>query len=247
MTNSRLRGLLAARGMTAEALAAEIGVDTKTVRRWISEGRTPHRATALRVATRLESAPTWLWPDMDPEAGDVTELVRLYPHRADAPKHLWLDLLRSAENAIDLLANASLFLPEDNPESIGILREKAASGVAVRLVLGDPDSPEIALRGDEEELYEGLVGRVRMALAYYQPLLGVDGVDFHLHRTALYNSIFRYDDQMLVNQHVFGVYGYLAPLIHLRRQEEGSDLFDLYARSFEKVWRRSSPYRPASG
>jgi len=33
---------------------------------------------------------------------------------------------------------------------------------------------------------------------------------FHLHQTALYNSIFRYDDQMLVNQHIYGTYGYFG-------------------------------------
>jgi hypothetical protein len=47
----------------------------------------------------------------------------------------------------------------------------------------------------------------RMALAYYRPLVGVDGIDFRLHGTSLYNSIFRYDDQMLVNQHIYGTYG----------------------------------------
>src|SRR5262249_11583632 len=47
--------------------------------------------------------------------------------------------------------------------------------------------------------YDGLVSRVRMALAYYLPLLGAPGVEYHLHRTTLYNSIFIYDDEMLIN------------------------------------------------
>lgn len=110
----------------------------------------------------------------------------------------------------------------------------------IRIALGDPDTPEVALRGVEEQLFDGLVGRVRMAIAYYRPLLGVLNIDLRLHRTTLYNSIFMYDDEMLINQHAFGVYGYLAPVLHLRRRE-GGDLFDMYADSFERVWESAYP------
>ena len=58
-------------------------------------------------------------------------MVAFYPHRSDTPKHLWMDLLVSSQENIDLFANASLFLPEENPEAIEILKEKAASGVRV--------------------------------------------------------------------------------------------------------------------
>jgi len=75
-----------------------------------------------------------------------------------------------AKEHIDLFANASLFLPEDNPESIDIIRHKAEGGIPVRILMGDPDSPAMELRRREERLYEGLIGRIRMALAYYQPL-----------------------------------------------------------------------------
>jgi hypothetical protein len=155
-----------------------------------------------------------------------------------------LDLLRGAKNEIVLMAYASLFLPEENPESTRILREKAEAGLKIRIALGDSDTPEVALRGVEERLYEGLVGRVRMAIAYYRPLLGVPNIEFRLHRTTLYNSIFIYDNEMLINQHAYGVYGYMAPVLHLRKVE-GGDLFDMYAQSFERVWHESYPFEPA--
>lgn len=85
---------------------------------------------------------------------------------------------------------------------------------------------------------EGIPGRVRMALAYYRPLMDVEGITFHLHRTTLYNSIYRFDDQMMVNQHAFGTYGYMAPILHLRKIDSG-DLFALYERSFEMAWEES--------
>ncbi len=56
-----------------------------------------------------------------------------------------------------------------------------------------------------------------MALTYYAPLVGIPGVEFRLQRTTLYRSIFVYDEEMLINQHVYGMYGYMAPILHLRR------------------------------
>jgi transcriptional regulator with XRE-family HTH domain len=245
MVNTRLRATLRANGCTEADLANELGVDAKTVQRWVTQDRTPRRATAYKVAKLLEVPQSWLWPGLDEESASEArdEVVAFYPHRADTPKRLWLELVLGAKEQIDLFANASLFLPEDNPESIDIIRHKAESGTPVRILLGDPGSPTMELRGREERLYEGLVGRIRMALAYYRPLATVKGVSFHLHQTALYNSIFRYNDQMLVNQHIYGTYGYLAPILHLRRVE-GCDLFDTYMRSFEMVWEQSYPYQP---
>ncbi|MGI9616689.1 MAG: hypothetical protein ACR2QO_27480, partial [Acidimicrobiales bacterium] len=56
-----------------------------------------------------------------------------------------------------------------------------------------------------------------------------------LHATTLYNSIFRFDDEMLVNTHVYGIPAAHAPVMHLRRLS-GGELFDIYQISFEAVW-----------
>jgi hypothetical protein len=187
-------------------------------------------APQIKTVTVFSTAPT---------VQEVDQVVAFYPHRADTPKSLWMDLLVNAKEEINLFANASLFLPEENPEAIGILRKKAANGVRVRILLGDPAHPAMELRGREERLFEAIPGRIRMALAYYRPLVDVDGIEFRLHGTSLYNSIFRYDDQMLVNQHIYGTYGYIAPILHLRKVA-GGDLFDTYIKSFELIWREES-------
>jgi transcriptional regulator with XRE-family HTH domain len=243
VVNDRLRSALRNRQFTLEIFAAELGVDPKTVQRWLTHGRRPHRATAYRAATLLDVPAVWLWPELEvsPGAATPSEVVAFYPHRSETPKSLWLELLKSARKELWLLAYASLFLPEQNPEVIALIREKAADGVDVRIVLGDPDSEEAELRGREEQLYEAIPARIRMALAYYRPLTDVQGIQFHLHRTTLYNSIFRFDDQMLVNQHVYGAYGYMAPILHLRRVD-GADLFETYTTSFERVWTESYPW-----
>lgn len=248
MPNERLRSAMIDAGLTVPALARLVDVDPKTVERWVSPGRTPHAGNCYDVARALDVSAAWLWPDRAkvaaPETGP-SELVELYAHRAGAPKSLWADIANAADERIDILSYASLFLPEEHPGVINRLQEKAEQGTKIRIALADPESAELALRGEEEGLGEAIIGRVRMALAYYKPLARVDGVEFHLHRTTLYNSILRFDDQMLVNMHAYGTYGYVAPLMHLRRTP-GGELFDTYASSFEKAWARSWPAEPAA-
>jgi hypothetical protein len=53
--------------------------------------------------------------------------------------------------------------------------------------------------------------------------------------TTLHNSIFWFDDDMLVNTHVYGVPAHFAPTLHLRHLSSGT-LFQTYARSFDRVW-----------
>jgi len=242
MPNDRLRSIFTESEYDEDSLAREIGLDPKSVQRWITRDVTPRRATAQRAARLLGVPASWLWPDLEPdrESASRAEVVTIYPHRSEVPKHLWLDLLTSSQERVWLYANASLFLPEDNPESIDIIKRKAESGVEVRVLMADPDSPECVLRGVEERLFDAIPARVRMALAYYAPLVGVPGVEFRLQRATLYNSIFVYDEEMLINQHVYGMYGYMAPILQLRRIE-GGDFFSMYVRSFERVWEIGSP------
>lgn len=229
--------------MSGEGLAATVGLDPKSVQRWITKDVTPRRSAARKAAEALGVSVSFLWPQLEAAAtadASRAEVVDFYPHRSATPRRLWLDLLAGASKELWLFANASLFLPEDNPESIELIRCKARSGVRVRILMGDPDSPEMALRGTEERLYDAIPARIRMALTYYSPLVGEPGVEFLVHRTSLYNSIFRYDDEMLINQHIYGTYGYMAPILHLRRMEFG-DLFNMYASSFERVWESAKP------
>jgi transcriptional regulator with XRE-family HTH domain len=242
MPNERLRATLLESEYDERSLADELGLDHKSVQRWITRDITPRRSAAHRAAKLLGVSAPWLWPDLetDRESASHAEIVTLYPHRSELPRHLWLDLLTRSGRRVWLYANASLFLPEENPESIELIRRKAEDGLDVRILMADPDSPECVKRGVEERLFDAIPARVRMALSYYAPLAGMPGVEFRLQAETLYNSIFVYDDEMLVNQHIYGMYGYMAPVLHLRRME-GGDFFDMYIRSFERVWEVSSP------
>jgi hypothetical protein len=239
MANERLRGCLAAAELTASDLAAHVGVDVKTVERWIAKGRLPYRAHRTATATLLRTTEAYLWPDVldDPRTTSASraELVMLYPHRGAVQKDLWMQLIEDAEDHIDVLVYAGLFLPDGYPELAKVLISKAEQGTAIRLALGDPDSEAVRQRGQEEHIGEGMAARVRLSLAYLDEAIGMPGVDLRLHTTTLYNSIYRFDSDMLVNAHAYGSPAAQSPVLHLRRLA-GGWLFDHYLASFERVW-----------
>jgi hypothetical protein len=133
-----------------------------------------------------------------------------------------------------------LFLVE-RPDFIRTLAAKAEAGVVIRIAFGDPDSDAVALRSTEERLGDGvLAARIKYGLVPYTPLLSSEGIEFRFHAATLYNSIFRFDDEMIVNTHVYGVPGPHAPAMHVRKLG-GGDLFDTYSKSFDDTWDLSKP------
>jgi hypothetical protein len=110
----------------------------------------------------------------------------------------------AASDRIDVLVFAGLFLPDGYPEIAKLLAAKVEQGTKVRLTLGDPDSDAVRRRGEEERMGDGLAARVRLGLLYLRDAIGAPGVELRFHATTLYNSIYRFDDDMLVNAHVYG-------------------------------------------
>ena len=245
MPNERLRAALLERGVTPGALAERLGVDEKTVERWITQGRTPYRRHRYAVAARLELDETYLWPDAlsreQVASASESEIVTIYPHRWAVPRDAWGRLFATAEREIGVLVYSGLFLAEDS----GVVQrfaDKARAGVRVRILLGDPDSGQVTDRGADEGIDEAMAAKVRNVLVLYRPLYDVEGVEIRLHRTVLYNSIYRADDQLLVNTHVYGVAASNAPVLHLRKVA-GGDMVHTYLDSFERVWDAAAPLR----
>ena len=167
------------------------------------------------------------------------ELGTVYPHRWAVPREVWVRLFGSAEHEIAILAYSALFLAEDTG-ILRILAEKGRAGVTVRIALGDPDGPNAAERGEEEGIGDAMAAKIRNALTLYRPLGTVENIEIRLHRTVLYNSIYRADDQLLVNQHTYGIPAAQAPVVCLR-DADGGEMAALYLGSFERVWASSAP------
>ncbi len=244
MRNERLGAALASRRMDPASLAEAVGVDHKTTERWLSKGRTPRRRTALEVAALLKEDPAYLWPalvdDARQDSASRAEFVTLYPHRGAVPLDLWASLLDQAKDCVDVLVYAGLFLTDGTPDLAKRLIRKAEDGVRIRVLLGDPDSEAVAARGTEEGVFGGVAARIRLSLTHLQDAIGMPGVHIHLHSTTLYSSIYRFDDVLLANTHVFGAPAAQSPVIHLQRIP-GGRLFDHYMSSFDRVYSGSVP------
>lgn len=243
MANERLRAALLQQGMTVAGLAESIGVDEKTVERWITQDRVPYRRHRYAAASLLGADEVYLWPEALTQdqvtSASGSEVVTIYPHRWSVPRDAWGRLFATAEREIGVLVYSGLFLAEDTGLH-RLFREKAEVGVRVRILLGDPDSPQVAERGSDEGIDEAMSMKIRNALVLYKQLRGLAGVEFRLHRTTLYNSLYFSDEQVLVNTHVYGVAASQAPVWHLKRIP-GGDLFNTYAESFERVWDGAIP------
>ncbi len=234
------RALLRAR-LREHDIAACLGVDPKTVRRWLT-GRVPYPHNRAAIAELVGADEAELWPDAGgPLAARVRpeELGTVYPHRWAVPREVWAQLFGSAEHEIAILAYSALFLAEDTG-ILRILADKARAGVAVRIALGDPDGPQAAQRGEEECIGDAMPAKIRNALTLYRPLAAVENIEIRLHDTVLYNSIYCADDQLLVNQHTYGIPAAQAPMFCLSNTGSG-EMSTLYLDSFERVWAGAVP------
>jgi transcriptional regulator with XRE-family HTH domain len=244
VSNERLRSALYDAAITYEQLSEQVGVDPKTVERWISQERVPHRTHRLKVASLLGRDDVFLWPSTktDPRsiAASEAEFVTIYPNRGSVSPELWEGLIDRSRVQIDLLAYAASFLHDAIPDFAENLAAKARQGVRVRLLFGDPESAAVKLRGQEEGIDDLLAARCRLTWNYYRPLLGHSGIEARSHGCTLYNSIFRFDDTILVNAHSFGAAASHSVVMHLQKVA-GGRLYAHYMTGFETTWDNATP------
>ncbi|NYE50188.1 lambda repressor-like predicted transcriptional regulator [Spinactinospora alkalitolerans] len=245
--NEVLRQALATARLTDTEAAARLGVDPKTVRRWIT-GQKPYPRHRWAIADLVGVPEGKLWPETEARKAEAhppppaTGLHHLYPHRWTVPHQAWRELFESAEHEIGILVYSGLFLADDT----GILRlfeRKARAGTAVRILLGDPNSPQVKQRGEEEGIGDAMAAKIRNALVLYRPLLGVEGIELRLHQTVLYNSMYRADDQLFINQHVYSAPASATPVFHIDGRAS-HDMAATYLQSFERTWESGTSYSP---
>ncbi|MGW1676622.1 helix-turn-helix domain-containing protein [Saccharopolyspora sp. NPDC002376] len=245
MPNDRLRDAIAAKGITPDRLAEELGTDPKTVERWITTGRTPYPRYRRATAAVLGEREHYLWPEAATDAqrnqASESEIIKVFPHRSAVPADLWDRLLAAATTHVDILVYVGMFLTE-KPNLLATLKEKAGAGAQVRLLFGDRDSEAVIQRSLDERIGRNTISaKIDHALAYFEPMASIDGVEVRTHGTVLYNSIFRFDDDMIVNPHVYGKVASHAPALHLRQLSAGN-MFTTYLDSLDAIWESATPY-----
>lgn len=243
MTNERLRAALERSGLTNEAVARTAGVDPKTVQRWVS-GRVPHPRHRWAIASQLDEDEEFLWPSARRSSlsagGATSEIVGAYAYRSDFETRRWWSLFVAAERQIDLLGYTLYFLPQQHPELGDVLRHRAKQGCRIRICIADPAAANVQARDEEEHQAITLVARIESTLHWLAPLLEFDEIDARFQDAALYSSIFRFDDEMLVTPHLYATPGHAAPLMHLKRLGPNG-LFSRFAAHFEAIWADTRP------
>lgn len=246
--NHALAARMKEKGFSETRLATAAGVDVKTVGRWLRGESLPQAVNARAAADALGCDPQALWPDLFPTMrppGTGTVAVSVYGSRADIPVTVWTELFGGAREAIDILVYGGTFLFDGVARFPKLLTAATDRGVAVRFIIGDPDSAAVAQRGAEEQIGSSLAGRCRMTLARLQPLVGTAGLQIRTHTTPLYTSMFRADDTLIANPHLYGAPASDNPAIVIRR-DDAPELWHDHQAAFERVWNTARPVRTST-
>jgi hypothetical protein len=131
------------------------------------------------------------------------------------------------------------------PDAARRVAAKAAAGVSVRMAFADPNCAHVEERDALEQLNGSLAGRIRNALSYLGDLTSMDNVTVGLHQVHLYNSVFRFDDQMIVTPYLYRARGYQHPALHLRKLTDHG-IFESFAEQFTEIWATIRPLEAMS-
>jgi hypothetical protein len=256
MANENLRLACARAGLQPDELADIVGVDVKTVRRWLG-GQIPYPRHRDTVARALDTSQLALWPEAavsTPTPAVPSDLIAAYPTGDDSAAPVWQTLLQSATERIDLL-DETLAHVLDVPDVIDALVAKAAEGCVVRVMaaatgtdrvdpydgIGRQFAPgrtedDVELLDDEAEVrwreWEAALEHA------HQLLSAIDkhpGIEARTYGAMSYNTILRFDDEMLVSPRLWARPISQSPLLHLRRRSD-EGLFDQFAEHFDAVW-----------
>ena len=243
MRPSLVRALHTA-GIDEVDVAARLGVDPKTVQRWLT-GRVPYPRYRAALAELTGWSEEDLWPPApagDADA-DADELRMTYAQRSDVPSDAWRRFFSRANHDIGILVYSGLFLAEDAGVQ-QVLRERAKRAVHIRIALGDPNSDQVVRRGDDEDIGSAMASKIQNAMTLYRPLLTEPTVELRVHEKTLYTSMYRSDDELMVNQHIYGRPASQSPVMHLqRRRADGAAA--TYLETFDRVWSAASGTSPA--
>jgi hypothetical protein len=180
-----------------------------------------------------------LWPEVRAAIAARSrpaEIKAVYPNRQAMPRQAWQSLFRSARYEIGILARSALFLARE-PGVLEVLADRGRAGVPMRICLRSPDAPVVADTG--EGAGDAGAAEIREALALFG-VLRENGAEIRLHRSVLYNSIYRADDQLLVTQHAYGISVEREPVLYLRSAAAG-DMATTYIDAFERTCAGAMP------
>lgn len=240
--NESLRAAMAAAGLTERDIAVRLEVDPKTVERWVTKGRPPHRRTRDQLAHILGTPAGRLWPDSATEspARDTVapEVETVWPTRSAVPNRLWAELVDLARDRIDICTYAALFLFEADAGFSDRLQAAAGRGAHVNVTMSRPDSTRALARGEAEGIGTGVQAMAAMAWTYLDPAAST--LNLQEHDLDLPGGLFRFDDHLLWNPSHAGLNDRDSPVLHVRLAGRGV-IGETALKSLDWVWSHSVP------
>ncbi len=175
------------------------------------------------------------------------EIIDVYPTRSRVPGDLWDQLIGDARDEILLGGYTNYFFWTERPNFAETIRGKVESGVNVRLLIGDPDG-EVTRRGQEIERAQlSLATRINITLEELGKLGPLPGLEVRFSETNaeahVSRSIFAFDQESLVSEHIADRLGHGSLTFHLRRKQDGG-AFDQYKAHFDHLWQGGRPWQP---
>jgi hypothetical protein len=233
--NDQLAEAMARAGLTSTNLAATVELDPRTIDRLVADRSRIPRAHARHAIAEAVQVPIGvLWPGAS-NGAQASEVEAIYASRAAMPSGLVMSLLASATRQVDVLTLAGMWLWDAVPGFGSALAEKASAGVSIRVCLGDPAGETVRVRGAEEGIDDLLAARCRLAAKYADQALRDSPAEVRMHDTTLYASILRFDDELLVNWHLYGAPAAESPVLQVGRSSSHG-LGERVIGSFERVW-----------
>src|SRR5271166_2769833 len=247
--NEVLRQRVRGRKLSDRRFADGIGVSVKTLQRWLADVDYRVRGeNARRAAEVLGCTPHDLWPQQYPpsaanqpsEDGARPFTPTVYATRSQIPASLWKQHFDDAQRCVDILVFAATFLFDTVDGFVDMLADAAGRGIAVRVLVGDPDSASMILRGEEEDIGEAVSARCHTTVELLAPWATTPGLQIRKHQTTLYTSMFRVDDDMIVNFHVYGSPGRNNPVMVFAKADQPR-LWATFDQAFNRIWDNAKP------
>jgi len=238
MPNNLLARRLKEQGFSRVRLSQETNLDSLTIDRILSgETASPRDSTKALIAQALDTTVENLWPDSfqglhDSAAGVIA--AKVFPSRTSIPIEFWRELFAGAQRQIDICVFGGTFLFDRMTGFKKLLKNASENGADIRFVVGDSGSLGVQQHGEEERFGSSLAGRCRLTLEHMQPLVS-DTIQLRTSGATLYASLFRVDDTLVANHHIYGSPAGDNPCIFLDRESD-PELWERYEESFQRIW-----------
>ncbi|HUC24140.1 MAG TPA: helix-turn-helix domain-containing protein [Streptosporangiaceae bacterium] len=172
------------------------------------------------------------------------EIISVYPNRSQVPRDLWERLFTSARGEITLGGYTNYFFWTEIAGFSRLLQEKAREGVQVRILVGDPEGEVTRRREAIENAALSLTTRIKITLDEVAKIGSTPNLEVRVSdvnaEAHVSRSVFRFDNEALVSEHIAEKLGHGSLTFHLRRLQEGG-AFDQYVEHVEHLWSGGHP------